>query len=114
MQILELPGPERAAVCELFKDRGQNHSNEWTIIDYQEWPTALKISETSKSEKYDHWNKNSMQGLNSILDTAKERITKLKDMCKEVIKKETNNVLKNISHLESARIWSLFYFLKDS
>ena len=45
-----------------------------------------------------------MQGLNSILDTAKERITKLKDMRKEVIKKETNNVLKNISHLESARI----------
>lgn len=75
---------------------------------------ALKISETSKSGKYDHWNENSMQGLNSILDTAEERITKLKDMCKEVIKNETNNVLKNISHLESARIWSLFYFLKDS
>ena len=35
MQILELPDPERTALCELFKDRGQNHSNERTVIDYQ-------------------------------------------------------------------------------
>lgn len=45
-----------------------------------------------------------MRGLNSILYTAEKRITELKDTCKEVIKNATNNVLKNISHLESARI----------
>lgn len=45
-----------------------------------------------------------MQGLNNILETGEERITELKDICKEITKNETNNVLKNMSYPESARI----------